>query len=389
MLRRDRPELTGLPGAPLSGSATRAWPAPPGAGPGAAAGAGSQPGTLVAPSWQEDLDPLADSLTPSLSQAPGNTPSASELCDGDTAELVWSDRLEVPPASERGSCAHELKGVDTGACVLDDLDVSNPLWILDLDHERGLSKLDLYIVSGIDAADFATVEVMFGLAMQLASHTRDLITWSRCMVDEGEARCIKRVVSGQTNRTYVELRDRGDAPSFAAWQGWVTTAWCTASWIPTWWGLGVALLTTETRPSDCTRAVFKHGYLLVNTRSSPRPRKTFPRQLALFKSGDDMARAGVIMDLAVTLVHELSHTCNEWWDPAGKCRKADLLESVYQYALASRFPTVGRGSGCFRKWNSGGGLPFKVSGPPCAVQVVPELFGNEGGGSFKNWSDCE
>lgn len=150
-----------------------------------------------------------------------------------------------------------------------------------------------------------------------------------------------------------------------------------------------ALLTHVTRPSDCTRALGKHGYLLVNTRSSPKPKATFMRQLQLFKDGDDMARAGVIMDLAVTLVHELSHTCNEWWDPAGKCRKADLLEGVYQYALASKFPTVGRGSGCFRQLNSKGGWPFEVSGPPCSVRVVPQLFGREGSGSFHNWRDCE
>ena len=92
-------------------------------------------------------------------------------------------------------------------------------------------------------------------------------------------------------------------------------------------------------------------------------------------NGDEWDQAGAIMDLAVALVHELSHTCNTPGD-AGSCSAADILETGYQYALASRYPLVGMWSRCFRSDNYGRMFLLEPS-PSCLVRVNPSMFGSD------------
>lgn len=334
-------------------------------------------------SWIEQ--PWKDSLGLAVTGSTEGPSSAGSGTCGRLLNLTYETDLAAPTADQdafsgRGNCRSSMKGEGTGACYVNNFKVSNPLNILDLDWENGLSKLDLNIISGIPYDQWDDVKKFFGLAMEVAYESAELIKWSRCMVDKGKAECIRDVVKGEKNRTYVELRERTDAdsPSYAAWQGWVVDLWCVTSWTIPVFGFGLAAVSGDTYPKNCTRAVGKHGYILVDTRD----RRTFRGQLDLFIDGDDFAKAAAVVDLAVTLVYELSHTCNQWNDKKA-CSKADLLETAYQYALATKYPLLGKGTSCVRSTN--GARMFRTDLDQCQVRVSSKMFGHDGGFGVRPW----
>ena len=321
----------------------------------------------------------------------------------------------TPPSSYNsdatGTC--KMKGVDSGDCESPDIRTTRPSTIFDLDWRAACNRFTIAIEDAEDLpGSDETICMFFSYAMAIARDSKAFIKWARCMTDKGEADCIRGRVHGSEEYevpVFIQLRAVEGGHNFAAWPPWsvelddsgktvgaligMAAGALLGTWpailigaVAGWLGGDGIIMREEYEPSDIEAAT-EGGYIFVNTDKD----KTFWKQAQMLYGSEWDWVAG-LLDLAVAIVHEMSHVCNTQ-DDVGDCKPADLLETAYQFALANRYPTVGKGSNCaalqLSTLERDGTLKMFVRDEStCEISPYWELFGSDGTASLRPIDKC-
>lgn len=166
-------------------------------------------------------------------------------------------------------------------------------------------------------------KVLLLTAWELLHQNKDLVEWAACMVLGSDASDVDRLVSKieRTSRT-VRIRITGDCTDF----------WGDSFGFHAWSGA-----------SGGTIEICMYTNHWVN--------HYLPLWTESIKAVDKWCSA---LDLAVTLLHELTHTIGlSGGDVAGTCEESYLIENMFRFALFRRHPTITNSACCSGYWDAG------------------------------------
>ena len=286
------------------------------------------------------------------------------LTPGPTTGATCDRYFEEPAWTEAGNCAYtlagawggkhytqyNLAGATKGIANLADLlgvtlgfegnsDCSPPCVdersvddLLSLDWEAAEDRVI------VDMEDWdADLYELIHMAIALILDNEDLLDWAVCLVrGYGGAGCLTRRLdrsqSAGDNPWYIDVRNVTNSYAMLSWPGAQVALWSSK---PSGYGYSGS---GGFGPKDLTywpawrSAAEKGGFTIIDTDHS-----YIKNLVDMWTRGVPETKVAAVIDCAAVLAHELAHVCNSWDDNLSECPRVDVLETVFQWALATRY----------------------------------------------------
>lgn len=238
--------------------------------------------------------------------------------------------------------ASAATGTDSG-CSAPCIDARTVEDLLALDWQAA----EDHVVVDMDQWDSGLYELIL-MAIALILANEDILDWVVCILrGYGHAGCLTKRLSREQsqgdNPWYIDVRDVADSSAMLSWPGWQVALWNPA---PTGAGYvgggGIGPTHPTYWPAD-RDAAEKGGFTIIDI-----DHDWVDKVKHNWLNGVESTRAAAVIDVAAGLVHELAHVCNSWDDELSDCPRVDVIETMFQWALATRYKGVSA-STCYQE----------------------------------------